>query len=212
MWLVETDRPISIIAVDAGFSNLTNFNRRFLAARDMTPKEFRRSYLKHGHVPDWEEVDLTKRSPSLETAKRQKVRATISCKAFKELAQDGRGIKRATQILSEFLCCLAARIRALCAFKELAQNGRGIKRATQMLSEFLCCLAARIRALCAFRGSKTSRIAGPADPGERASQSHQSLQATQDVLDANLNEPSLVLRVACRLPLHPGTWRPHNEH
>lgn len=78
MWLVETDRPISIIAVDAGFSNLSNFNRRFLAARDMTPKEFRRSYLKHGHVPDLEEVDLTKRSPSLETAKRQKVRATIS--------------------------------------------------------------------------------------------------------------------------------------
>ena len=41
----------------------------------------------------------------------------------KELAQNGRGIKRATQILSEFLCCLAARIRALCASKKSELSG-----------------------------------------------------------------------------------------
>ena len=63
MWLAETDRPISVIATDAGFSNLSNFNRRFRAVRRMTPKEFRRYYLKD----ELEKVDLTKRSPSLET-------------------------------------------------------------------------------------------------------------------------------------------------
>jgi AraC-like DNA-binding protein len=66
MWLVETDRPISLIAADAGFSNLSNFNRRFRAARQMTPKEFRRYYVKHGRMPELEKVDLRKRSPSLE--------------------------------------------------------------------------------------------------------------------------------------------------
>ena len=70
MWLVETDRPISVIASDAGFSNLSNFNRRFRAARKMTPKDFRRYYVEHGRMPDFEDVDLTKRSPSLETPKR----------------------------------------------------------------------------------------------------------------------------------------------
>jgi hypothetical protein len=40
--------------------------------------------------------------------------------AFTELAQHGRSIKRATQMLSEFLWCLAARIRALCASEQLA--------------------------------------------------------------------------------------------
>jgi AraC-like DNA-binding protein len=70
MWLVETDRPISIIAAEAGFSNLSNFNRRFRAARHMSPKEFRAYYAKHGRMPDFGDVDLTKRSPSLENAKR----------------------------------------------------------------------------------------------------------------------------------------------
>jgi AraC-like DNA-binding protein len=69
MWLVETDRPVSMIATDAGFSNLSNFNRRFRAARQMTPKEFRGYYMKHGRMPDLDHPDLTKRSPSLETAK-----------------------------------------------------------------------------------------------------------------------------------------------
>ncbi len=73
MWLVETERPINVIAVDAGFSNLSNFNRRFRDARKMTPKEFRLYYRKHDRMPDLEEVDLTKRSPSLETGKRRRV-------------------------------------------------------------------------------------------------------------------------------------------
>jgi transcriptional regulator GlxA family with amidase domain len=80
MWLVETGRPISIIASDAGFSNLSNFNRRFRTARHMTPKEFRRYYVKHGRMPDLDKVDLTKRSPSLERAKRRSVRPTLSAK------------------------------------------------------------------------------------------------------------------------------------
>ncbi len=71
MWLVETDRPISMIAADAGFSNLSNFNRRFRTARHMSPKEFRRYYVKHGRMPDLNEFDLTKRSPSLEKTKRR---------------------------------------------------------------------------------------------------------------------------------------------
>jgi AraC-like DNA-binding protein len=71
MGLVETDRPISVIAAEAGFSNLSNFNRRFRAARQMTPKEFRRHYVKHGRLPELDSVDLTRRSPSLERAKRR---------------------------------------------------------------------------------------------------------------------------------------------
>jgi hypothetical protein len=33
--------------------------------------------------------------------------------SIEKLAQNGRGIKRSAQTASEFLCCLAARIRAL---------------------------------------------------------------------------------------------------
>jgi len=76
MWLVETDRPISVIATDAGFSNLSNFNRRFRSVRQMTPREFRNEYVKHGGMSDQNEVDLTKRSPSLERAKRRNVKFT----------------------------------------------------------------------------------------------------------------------------------------
>lgn len=74
MWLVETERPISVIATDAGFSNLSNFNRRFRAARQMTPREFRRYYVEHGSMPQPDKIDLTKRSPSLEREKRGKSR------------------------------------------------------------------------------------------------------------------------------------------
>jgi AraC-like DNA-binding protein len=67
MLLVETDRPISVIASEAGFSNLSNFNRRFLEARGMTPREFRRFVVQYGRMPDSPpDVELTKRSPSLE--------------------------------------------------------------------------------------------------------------------------------------------------
>ncbi len=70
MWLVETDRPISLIASDAGFSNLSNFNRKFRAARHMSPKEFRNCYAQHGRMPELDKLDLQKRSPSLENVKR----------------------------------------------------------------------------------------------------------------------------------------------
>src|SRR5580658_3918475 len=68
MLLVETDRPISVIASEAGFSNLSNFNRRFLEARGMTPRDFRRFVVQNGRMPHSQpEVELNQRSPSLET-------------------------------------------------------------------------------------------------------------------------------------------------
>ena len=39
--LMETERYVSNICYDAGFNNVANFNRRFLAFKGMTPKEFR---------------------------------------------------------------------------------------------------------------------------------------------------------------------------
>jgi AraC-like DNA-binding protein len=74
MLLVETERPISVIASETGFSNLSNFNRRFREARHMTPKEFRRFVVEHGRMPDSQlETDLTKRSPSLEHPTRRPI-------------------------------------------------------------------------------------------------------------------------------------------
>jgi AraC-like DNA-binding protein len=70
MLLVESDRSIRAIALEAGFVNLANFNRQFRAARQMTPREFRRYYLEHGRLPDPAGAnDLTKRSPSLEVGR-----------------------------------------------------------------------------------------------------------------------------------------------
>jgi len=66
MWLVETDHSISAIAGDAGFSSLSNFNRRFRSVRHMSPKEFRRYYREHGTMPGSGDFELTRRSPSLE--------------------------------------------------------------------------------------------------------------------------------------------------
>jgi AraC-like DNA-binding protein len=74
MLLVETERPIGVIASETGFSNLSNFNRRFREARHMTPKEFRRFVVEHGRMPDSQPgMDLTKRSPSLEHPIRRSV-------------------------------------------------------------------------------------------------------------------------------------------
>jgi AraC-like DNA-binding protein/quercetin dioxygenase-like cupin family protein len=39
--LIETDRPIIDIAYGAGFTNLSNFNRRFRALKGMPPRQFR---------------------------------------------------------------------------------------------------------------------------------------------------------------------------
>lgn len=66
MWLVETDEPISVIATNAGFANLSNFNRRFRATRHMSPKELRQYYINHGSMPNPDDFEITKRSPSLE--------------------------------------------------------------------------------------------------------------------------------------------------
>jgi AraC-like DNA-binding protein len=43
--LVSTDKPVSCIADEVGYSNLSHFNRQFLAIKELTPREFRRSYL-----------------------------------------------------------------------------------------------------------------------------------------------------------------------
>jgi len=40
--LLETNRPVSEIALECGFNNLSNFNRRFRELKGMTPREFRR--------------------------------------------------------------------------------------------------------------------------------------------------------------------------
>jgi AraC-like DNA-binding protein len=39
--LLGSDRSVAAIAQDAGFANLSNFNRRFKAAKGMTPRAFR---------------------------------------------------------------------------------------------------------------------------------------------------------------------------
>jgi AraC-like DNA-binding protein len=39
--LMETERYVNNICYDAGFNNVANFNRRFLAFKGMTPKQFR---------------------------------------------------------------------------------------------------------------------------------------------------------------------------
>ena len=40
--LAESEMKITEIALSSGFSNLSNFNRQFLALKAMTPRAFRR--------------------------------------------------------------------------------------------------------------------------------------------------------------------------
>ena len=42
--LLESDLPVSEIAFECGFNNLSNFNRRFRSLRRMTPREYRKQY------------------------------------------------------------------------------------------------------------------------------------------------------------------------
>jgi AraC-like DNA-binding protein len=42
--LIETDRPIAEIAFESGFSNLSNFNRRFLRSKLLSPRAFRSQF------------------------------------------------------------------------------------------------------------------------------------------------------------------------
>jgi AraC-like DNA-binding protein len=79
MLLAETDRPINVIAAEVGFSNLSNFNRRFLATRHVTPRDFRRFVEKHGRMPDANvAADLTRRPPSLEIRLRGSQRTLVA--------------------------------------------------------------------------------------------------------------------------------------
>ena len=45
--LISTDRPISWVAEQAGYTNISHFNRQFLTIKEMTPREFRRSFFEH---------------------------------------------------------------------------------------------------------------------------------------------------------------------
>jgi plastocyanin len=53
--------------------------------------------------------------------------------AFEDHAQNGRGVERATRGVEEFLCCLVARIRALCASSRMSTKtkNRLLARAAQ---------------------------------------------------------------------------------
>jgi AraC-like DNA-binding protein len=42
--MLQSDKNISTIAFDAGFGNLSNFNRRFMRIKGVSPRQFRRSY------------------------------------------------------------------------------------------------------------------------------------------------------------------------
>lgn len=43
--LVETEDPITEIALSCGFQNLSNFNRQFLELKQTTPSQFRKFFL-----------------------------------------------------------------------------------------------------------------------------------------------------------------------
>jgi AraC-like DNA-binding protein len=47
--LIETERPVSEIAFDSGFSNLSNFNRRFRTLKGLSPREYRRAFRPEDH-------------------------------------------------------------------------------------------------------------------------------------------------------------------
>jgi len=56
--LVSTDKPISSIADEVGYTNLSHFNRQFLAIKKLTPREFRRSFFQK--VPQYPNASGTR--------------------------------------------------------------------------------------------------------------------------------------------------------
>lgn len=49
--LMETDLPILEVAMRSGFANLSNFNRRFLALKGMSPRRFRAQHAEAVSIP-----------------------------------------------------------------------------------------------------------------------------------------------------------------
>ncbi len=44
--LIESNDSITEVCYDSGFNNLSNFNRRFLEIKNMSPREYRQEYCK----------------------------------------------------------------------------------------------------------------------------------------------------------------------
>ncbi|WP_010119962.1 helix-turn-helix domain-containing protein, partial [Burkholderia oklahomensis] len=75
--LASTDWPVSLVATRSGYANLANFNRQFLASRQLTPRAYRQFLAEHGRTPDdapaqTEGIDV--RPPSLERGTAAKTR------------------------------------------------------------------------------------------------------------------------------------------
>jgi AraC-like DNA-binding protein len=45
--LINTAMPVTTISDTCGFNNISNFNRRFLQFKELTPSQFRKRYVKH---------------------------------------------------------------------------------------------------------------------------------------------------------------------
>jgi AraC-like DNA-binding protein len=51
--LIQTERPISLIADDVGYRNLANFNRQFKRTKGQTPRQFRCAFLEGRARDGW---------------------------------------------------------------------------------------------------------------------------------------------------------------
>ena len=49
--LIATDRPLRLVAAEAGHGNAAHFNRQFLERKRMTPREFRASHRARAKLP-----------------------------------------------------------------------------------------------------------------------------------------------------------------